>query len=189
MTKAEQIFLALVAIGSFSVDNHGRVWRHRRMVGGSKTGSPSYEANLPNPERAERSETTGYPKVMFSYNQERMTVFAHRIVWMYHNKADIPNGMEINHKDGVRHNSHPDNLELVTRSENALHGIHVLGRNPKAQQGEQNASAKLTVQDVLTIRRLCVEKAMPQSQIAKLYGVTQATISAIHMRKSWNHIA
>ena len=46
MTKDEQVFLALVAIGAFSVDEMGRIWRHRRLVG-SKVGAPSYWNDLP----------------------------------------------------------------------------------------------------------------------------------------------
>lgn len=188
MKAEEQAFLSLVALGAFMVDSQGAVWRHRRMIGGSRSGSPSYQAALARPERAERSQSGGYPKVMFTHRSHRMAVYAHRIVWMVVNGEDIPDGLEINHKNGIRSDNHPSNLELVTHSENMIHGIRVLGRKPKAQYGEMNACAKLTAKQVAEIKYLCAKRTLAQSQIAKRFGVTQSAISAIHLGKSWGHV-
>lgn len=189
MNNAERGFLIQVALGVFSIDSKGRIWRHGRMIGGSRAGAPSYMRMHEKPTRAERSEKKGYPTVMFSVDQIRMVAPAHRVVWMVTNHSDIPQGMEINHKDGVKANHHPSNLEVITRSENTIHACRVLGRKPKAQNGEANASAKLTEKSVLEIRAMCRNQSMAQSQIAKRYGIKQATISAIHKRKSWAHLS
>jgi hypothetical protein len=188
MTEAEQAFLAQLAIGVFSVDKSGAIWRHRRLVAGSRSGAPPYEVPLDEARSAETSESDGYPKVMFTVGEKRMAVFAHRIVWMTANQADIPAGMEVNHKDGDRANRAPSNLELVTPSGNVIHGIRVLGRKAKEQRGEKNNSAKLTAQKVREIRRMCAERTMAQTEIARVFGVSQRTISDIHLRLSWKDV-
>lgn len=45
---------------------------------------------------------------------------AHRMIWEHVHGA-IPEGMEINHKNGVKWDNRISNLELVTPSENCLH--------------------------------------------------------------------
>lgn len=188
MTNAETSFLALLAIGVFSVDAKGRIWRHRRLIAGSHTGAPPYWKGI-EPRRAEVSESDGYPTVMFSDGTIRQKVFAHRIVWMVSSKADIPHPMEVNHKDGIRTNTLPENLELMTPSGNVLHGIRVLGRKPSDQRGAKNPQARLTEAQVLEIRRLCETKAMAQSKVGQMFGISQRSVSEIYLRKTWKHLA
>ncbi|WP_162292051.1 HNH endonuclease [Stenotrophomonas maltophilia] len=44
---------------------------------------------------------------------------AHRIAFILHSGSDIADGLEIDHKDGVRDNNAADNLRAVTTSGNA----------------------------------------------------------------------
>jgi hypothetical protein len=184
--EQERAFLAQMALGWFSVASDGAIWRHARWTQG---GTPRLIAIEPT--RAESSESEGYPTVLFydPTTGDRLKVFAHRIVWMVANQRSIPEPMQINHKDGVRSNSAPSNLELVTPSENVTHGIRVLGRRSKAQDGAANAQAKLTATEVAEIRTLWEAKALSQEDMATRFGVTQSTISAIVLRKSWRHVA
>ena len=46
--------------------------------------------------------------------------FAHRIIWMLHNRESIPPHLVIDHIDGVRNNNTPNNLRLVTYKENRI---------------------------------------------------------------------
>jgi len=187
VTKAEVSFLAQVAIGVFTVDSEGLIWRHRRLIAGSQTGAPPYWQDI-DARRAEVSESDGYPTVLFSDGETRQKVFAHRIVWMLANKSDIPHPLEVNHKDGVRTNTRPFNLELLTPSGNMIHSFKVLGRKVKEQRGEQNTSAKLSAEQVREIRRLCESQAMAQSKIGQVFGISQRTVSEIYLRKTWKHL-
>ncbi len=190
MKEHEKEFLAQVAMGWFAVNAEtGVIWRLARAIGGSRSGADSY-MKLIDAERAERSRSHGHPKVMFTVvGGKRMQVYAHRIVWMVANHKDIPEGLEINHIDGEPANNHPKNLEVVTRQQNTLHAGQVLGvLGTKEQRGETNTAAKLTAEQVLSVRALCAGKTMAQTKIAELFGVKQSTISAIHLRKSWGHI-
>jgi predicted XRE-type DNA-binding protein len=107
---------------------------------------------------------------------------------MLANRRDIPPMMEINHEheDGNKQRNLPDNLTLVTRTQNVVHAIRVLKRKPKAQNGEANAMAKVTAAQVAEIKALAAAKALPQREIAKRYGVTQSAVSAIVTGKSWS---
>jgi DNA-binding transcriptional regulator YiaG len=186
MTDHERAFLALVALGYFSVDAEGRIWRHREFVGGSRTGGQSY-SRARQPTRAESSRSS-YPKVMFQGPTGRVGIYAHRIVWMVANQEDIPDGMEVNHKDGNKMNAHPLNLELVTHAGNTLHSFRELGQKVKEQRGVKNTSAKLDEAKVLEIRSLCADRKLSQTVIAQMFGVTQRTVSEIHLRKTWRHV-
>lgn len=48
---------------------------------------------------------------------------AHRLVWVLHN-GDIPNGMQIDHINGVRDDNRIENLRLATRSINCQNLRH-----------------------------------------------------------------
>ena len=93
----------------------------------------------------------------------------------------MPDGLEINHLDGDKHNNRSDNLEYVTRSENHLHAYRIGLQKPT--NGEINGNTKLTKEDVRAIRRRLGGEF--QREIAKDFGVTQANISCIACSKSW----
>lgn len=189
MKENEMAFLSQLAIGVFSVDREGQIWRHRRLIAGSQRGSVPTEKMLNASIRAERSMSSGYPKVMFTVGSKRYSIYAHRIVWMVVNQSDIPPGLEINHKNGIRHDNRPENLEPVTPQENALHAGRVLkSLGKRDQKGEKNSTSKLTAQQVLEIRKLWSDGEANQTTIGRLYRISQATVSSIVCRKTWKHL-
>lgn len=181
MNDNEQIFLSLVAIGWFSIDADGRIWRHIDLSG-SKVGAPSIPKWKKTPTRAETSEHRpgGHMKVQFTFGRKRMWAQAHRLVWMTHNKALISNGMDINHIDGNPQNNHPSNLEVVTRMENVHHSMGVLRNRPPG--------AKLTVEQVLAVRHLFDNKTMTQKEIGAMFGITSHAVQKIGYRQTWRFI-
>jgi hypothetical protein len=88
---------------------------------------------------------------------------------------------EIRHLDGNKQNNHFTNLAWATRQENhadkVVHGT--------AQRGERNPNGKLTEQQVFEIK-----SRLPcnLSKLAREYGVSQPTISAIANGRTWKHV-
>lgn len=183
MTDAEQAFLAQMALGMFSVDQQGRVWRHGKVSNGSAMEVPP-TIWLAQAVRAEKDNGEGHLRLQFTVKGTRHQIYAHRIVWMVVNRSDIPSLMEVNHKDGNGTNNTPSNLEVITKSENAKHALHTLGK----LANRNFPGAKLTVQQVLEIRELFDGKAMAQTEIGKLYRISVKTVQNIGLRKKWVHI-
>jgi len=188
VTGQEAAFLTELALGTFSIDTSGRIWRHMKMVGGSHANTPSTRVPV-EVRRAETAQSHDHLRVQFATREGRKWVYAHRAVWMVANHREIPSGLEINHKDGDPSNNEPGNLELATRKENTLHAGRILHRlGTKAQNGEANASAKVTEADVRRIRELWGQQTMTQRQMSEAFGLKQQTISNIVNRKSWAHV-
>jgi len=100
---------------------------------------------------------------------------AHRLVW-HHFFGLIPGGMCINHKNGIKDDNRPGNLEIVTYSENMSHAHK---NRLLDQRGERNPSAKLSDKEVEEIRKLYSTGEFLQVDLAQRYGVAFQTISKI----------
>ena len=185
MTDAEMAFLAQLAIGVFSIDQQGQIWRHRFLKAGSKIGTPPVERDMPK-RRAETTATKDHLRVQLQVRGEKIMVYAHRLVWMVANQSDISTGLEINHKDGNPTNNNPANLELVTHRGNAIHAMRVLGKMKR--EGVHNASAKLTEDQAREIRYLAENNILPQRLIGLQFGVRTKTVQDILYRSTWKHL-
>jgi hypothetical protein len=130
----------------------------------------------------------GYVRYGLCRDNKRCDVFAHRIAWEAFN-GKIPDDLQINHRNGIKHDNRLDNLEVVTPSENTLHGFRVLGRKPSINpsKGSKNGRAKLTEKDIPKIRKM-LKSNMSQTEISRIYGVNQTQISLIALKKSWRHV-
>ena len=61
---------------------------------------------------------TGYIRIGI---QGRL-VGAHRLIWIYHN-GDIPDSIEIDHSNNIKHDNRIENLRLATHSQNQFNTV------------------------------------------------------------------
>lgn len=108
-------------------------------------------------------------------------MFAHRLIWEAAN-GPIPVGMEINHKNGIKHDNRIANLEAVTRGQNMSHAYRT-GLKP-IQNGERHWARKLTEKDVLAIRASLSRSA----DLAEAYGVSIYAIQDARSGRRWFHL-
>lgn len=141
--------------GKFSVKEDGTIWRESR--------------------RAEHRTPGGYKQVRVMIGGRRWYTCAHRLVW-HALRGPIPHGMVINHKNGIKDDNRPDNLEMVTPSQNASHAMQ---SGLKDQRGEKNPGAKLTDRQVAEIRLIYSQGGYTQMELGRKYGVSFQTISDI----------
>lgn len=165
----ERRLIVLVRDGVLEVDSEGRIWRnaiHRHH----RSGVISV---IPTQRRRAEVLAGGYLAVYAWRNGVERGAMAHRLVWQ-HFFGDIPDGLTINHKNGMKHDNRPSNLEVVTASENAKHAYRT---GLKSQWGSRNPVAKMTEAQVAEARSRYAAGGITQGQLAREYGVAFQTMS------------
>ena len=186
----EKVFLAMVRAGELEIDSHGRIWRLRKRHGkGVMMGGGYHKGAKTSPckrVRAEYSTWGGYLCITATRNGKRTATGAHRVVWVYHNTT-IPKGMTINHENGKKSDNRPQNLTLMSYSEQRIHALEVLKVNRHRPQGSKHPKTFLTESQVIEMRKLR-QAGMMVKDIAKQYKMTTKATSAICTRRTWKHI-
>jgi hypothetical protein len=93
--------------------------------------------------------------------------------------------MDVNHKDGNKKNNSLSNLEWCTRSENQ---IHAFSTGVRTDIGERKYNSVLSESKVRIFRHLYDNKIADEKEMAKMFGVNQATLSDAVKRRTWRHI-
>jgi hypothetical protein len=109
---------------------------------------------------------------------------AHRVSWMMHHDAVVPNGLCVLHECDTPRCVRPDHLFLGTRADNAADMV----AKGRGHLGEKDGNAKLTESAVQAIRELAA-KRVPQTRIAAMFGIAQSTVSKIALGYRWRHVA
>lgn len=89
------------------------------------------------------------------------------------------NGDVINHKNGNKGDNRASNLEWVSQKDNCQHSLSI-GLTPI---GEEAYFAKITDEQSFEIYKLAHDGLLSQDKIAKIYGISQTTVSEIKLLK------
>ena len=193
MTSSSEKWTEIKEVSGYQVSSFGRVRSMDRVLPfTSRTGditSKKYKGKILNT----YVDKKGYEIARFGRGSKRYKI--HRLVA----KAYLPpptqelinsctnpmNGVEVNHKDGIKTNNHVNNLEWCNGKSNAVHASELgLYHQPI---GTKNSRAKLDEYEVLEIRarRTAGEDV---DSLSSEYQVTTSTIYKICTKESWSHI-
>ena len=177
----ERKLIAMVESGEFEIDSLGRIWRLKRRSGTRDGGVTTYSMKR---HRAEYRVGQGYLLIKARLGGKYISTLAQRLVWQ-HFFGEIPDGLLINHKNGIKDDNRPENLEVVTNSEDKKHAYR-LGLIPS---GERHHLAKFSDNQVVEIRRLYASGDYLQLNLAKMFNASRGTISGIVRGRSRIHQA
>ena len=112
---------------------------------------------------------------------------AHRVSWELHN-GPIPDGLFVLHKCDNHACVNPAHLYPGTQAQNVL-DTRDRGRmnHVNASRGEKHLNAKLTVEQAFEVRSLAVNRAMPQTKIAAVFGISQSVVGRIARGEAWRN--
>lgn len=121
------------------------------------------------------------------YGQFRMSgllIYAHRYSWEISNGI-IPPKMCVLHRCDNPACVNPNHLFLGTQTDNMADKV-AKGRQRAgtAGNGEKNHKAKLTLADVMEIRK----SSLSGKTLAQKYGIHPGTVTKIKLRQTWRHV-
>lgn len=156
-TPSEEVWVDIPGYnGKYSVSDMGRVRSNIAFNGRGKIlDAPLRKKN-------------GYRRVsIYDNNNDRKTVNVHRLVVLSF-IGEIPDGMQINHINGVKTDNRAENLEIVTPSENMKHAFR-LGLEKPTDNGLKKHIKVIyqgkEVRAFSSIRELCREMALDRRNV------------------------
>ena len=112
----------------------------------------------------------------------------HRVVMIAFHGLPPADRRDVNHRDGVKHNNRPANLEWCSQGQNVRHAWRTGLCSTRHLQGSNNPASVLSSRDVSEIRR----RYRPHShtnggrQLAREFGINKTTVRKILNGTLWN---
>lgn len=167
--------------GLYEISSFGRIKRvGRSAITGKGKGEGARVGRI----LSELKQKGGYVAVQLWKNGTMKRYLVHCLVAKMF-LGPVPDGKEVNHKDGIKKHNSIDNLEYLTRSENNKHAYHM----GLMTGGEAHVWAKLTEKDVIDILDAHRTKGLGCRRLARAYGVSKNTIQLILSNKNWKEVA
>jgi len=157
--------------GVYQVSNLGRI----RRVKDSQNWRAGHILNF-------KIDGAGYHHVRLQHDKRERPVSVHTLVAEAF-LGECPEGMEVHHKNAIRTDNRPENLEWVTHYENMRH-YHESPRKVACASGP-----KLSEDDVRRIRELHVTGTWTYGRLAERFDVSSRAIAGIIRREYWKDVA
>lgn len=176
--NSQEIWKAIPDFPGYEVSNHGRVrsyWKcggsHERVMFDTpkRILTPSLLAN-------------GFLKVSLCRDGKAYNKNIHRLV-LETFIGPCPPGLEACHNNGKATDNHLTNLRWDDHQSN----MDDCRAHNTVPEGERNAHAKLTNEQVIEIRRLHAQ-GMLHRDIGKIYSMSRTNITNIVNGKIWRHL-
>jgi len=157
--------------GRYQISNYGRVKTLERYVMCGRGSNP-----IKRKEKLLKIKVNknGYPYVDLSKDAQYTSFRVHRLVAI-HFVNGFEEGLDVNHKDGIKLHNHYSNLEWCSRSQNLLHALDMGLRRPH----------KLSKESIEIIDKL-LSDGINKKEIAKSFDVHVSLIHLINKGKIWN---
>lgn len=130
--------------------------------------------------RTTQTTNSGYLKVDLAQAGHKVTVYVHSLVASAY--LGPANGLEVNHKDGIKTHNASDNLEYVTRLQNVQHAEATGLSRHAGPSPEKSHKAKL---DWDKVREIRAHPEVALSVWAKKFGVDKQSIWCARSGKTW----
>jgi hypothetical protein len=126
----------------------------------------------------------GYFRVTLSRRNQQKRFQLHRLVMMAFAGDPPPGCSEVAHNDGCRTNNVLSNLRWTNHIENESDKL----RHGTLIFGTRHHKNKLSVDEVIEIRRLGKTRELTQVEITEKFGVSRTNVQRIIYGKIWKHV-